>query len=98
MYGDDARHLWLSKRSPRGHSVCLAGICHCARLARQCAWCDRSPAGGSAWENCACMRHQEKARAMRWMPGVVWIGVLLWMGLGMRAVADPGPYEQRLTQ
>ena len=35
---------------------------------------------------------------MRWMPGVVWLGVLLWMGLGMRAVADPGPYEQRLTQ
>ena len=35
---------------------------------------------------------------MRWMPGVVWLGVLLWIGLGMRAVAEPGPYEQRLTQ
>ena len=35
---------------------------------------------------------------MRWMSGVVWLGVLLWIGLGMRAVADPGPYEQRLTQ
>ena len=35
---------------------------------------------------------------MRWMPGVVWLGVLLCMGLGMRAVADPGPHEQRLTQ
>ena len=35
---------------------------------------------------------------MRWMPRVVWMGVLLWMSLGMRAVADPGPYEQRLTQ
>ena len=32
------------------------------------------------------------------MSGFVWLGVLLWLGLGIRAVADPGPYEQRLTQ
>jgi soluble lytic murein transglycosylase len=35
---------------------------------------------------------------MRLIPGVVWLGVLLWIGLGMHAVADPGSYEQRLTQ
>ena len=35
---------------------------------------------------------------MRGMSGFVWLGVLLWLGLGIRAVADPGPYEQRLTQ
>ena len=35
---------------------------------------------------------------MRWMPGVIGLGVLLWMGLGMRTVADLEPYEQRLAQ
>ena len=35
---------------------------------------------------------------MRWMPGVVWLGVLLWMGLGVSTVADSERYEQRLTQ
>ena len=35
---------------------------------------------------------------MRWMPGVVWWGMLLWMSLGVSTVADSERYEQRLTQ
>src|SRR5262249_19047554 len=78
----------------RSHPVCLARIYDGAGPSWQCAWCDRSTAGGSARENCASVRHQERESAMRWMLGGV-LGALL---LGRSAGADPGPYEQRLTQ
>src|SRR5215471_12516291 len=94
MCGDDPRHLWLSQRGPRGHPVCLARVYDGAWPSWQCAWCDRSTAGSRARENCASVRHQERESAMRWMLGGV-LGALL---LGMSAVADPGPYKQRLTQ
>jgi peptidoglycan lytic transglycosylase len=35
---------------------------------------------------------------MRWLPGVIGVGIWLWMNLGMCVAADPVAYEQRLAQ
>src|SRR5262245_48859100 len=46
-----------------------------------------------------CQRKQaEWESVMRWLPGVIGAGMVLWMGLEMGVAADPVPYEQRLAQ